>query len=124
MSQTTEEKSERSAVARAEEQLDNIGQRIGLLAGRASQRVKGAVSSIRQENHRKEQPKPVQKEEQGEAVTKRAEEIVDRMGQRMRHFSSLIGQRILGVTARVREGTEDMWAEAQNIRRTRGRNTQ
>jgi hypothetical protein len=124
MSQATGEKSERSAVARAEEQLDNIGQRIGLLAGRASQRVKGAVSSIRQENHRKEQPKPVQKEEQGEAVTKRAEEVVDRMGQRIRHFSSLIGQRILEVTARVREGAEDMWAEAQNIRHTRGRNTQ
>jgi tetrahydromethanopterin S-methyltransferase subunit G len=124
MSQATEEKSERSAVTRAEERLDNIGQRIGLLAGRASQRIKGAVGSIGKGNHRKEQPKPVQKEEQGEAVTKQAEEIVDRMGQRMRHFSSLIGQRILGVTARVREGTEDMWAEAQNIRHTRGRNTQ
>ena len=124
MSQATKEKSERSAVIRVEERLDNIGQRIGLLAGRVSQRIKGAVGSIREGNHRKDQPKPVQKEEQGEAVTKQAEEIVDRMGQRMRHFSSLIGQYILGVTARVREATEDMWADAKHIRHTQGRNTE
>ncbi len=50
-------------------------------------------------------------------ATQRAEEMVDRMGERVGYFASMAAQRIRVATARAREEAEDMWAEAQSIRR-------
>ncbi len=47
----------------------------------------------------------------------RAEELVDRVGQTMTHWAGLAALRILKVTALAREAAEDVWAEAQSIRR-------
>ena len=52
-------------------------------------------------------------------ATQRAEEIVDRVGERVGYLASSIAQRIRTTTARAREEAEDMWAEAQSIRRGR-----
>jgi hypothetical protein len=50
-------------------------------------------------------------------VTERAEELADRMGQRLGHVTMLVGLRIRKTAAQGREEVEDMWAEAQSIRR-------
>ena len=46
----------------------------------------------------------------------RAEELVDRVGQRAGPLASLVGQRILRAAALARETVEDIWAEAQSAR--------
>lgn len=52
--------------------------------------------------------------------TQRAEEIVDNAGERVGYLASSMAQRIRIATARAREEAEDMWAEAQSIRRRKG----
>ena len=135
MSQKQEEKSDQSATARAEELLDQFGRRIGLFAALATQRVRSAAASIREEADRMDQPEtaPVEKsspptvaraEESGGLATERAEELVDRLGQRLSHFTSLASLQIQRTVARAREEAEDMWAEAQNIRQQNSRKLQ
>ena len=51
-------------------------------------------------------------------ATERAEELVDRVGESVGHLASLAGWRMLKVAAFVREEAEDVWAEAQSVRRT------
>ena len=53
----------------------------------------------------------------GRTATARAEELVDRMGEGVGHLASLAGWRILRAAAFVREEAEDVWAEAQSVRR-------
>jgi hypothetical protein len=50
----------------------------------------------------------------------RAEQMVDWMGERLRHYATVAGYYLLWFTARVREEAEDIWAEAQVIRREKG----
>ncbi len=47
----------------------------------------------------------------------RAEELVDRAGQTLAHWVGLAALRLLKVAALAREAAEDVWAEAQSIRR-------
>jgi hypothetical protein len=47
----------------------------------------------------------------------RAEEMVDRLAERVSHFTSVWGRKLLRLAARAREEAEDIWAEAQSIRR-------
>ncbi len=47
----------------------------------------------------------------------RAEEFVNRAEQAMAHWTGLAALRLLKVAALAREAAEDMWAEAQSIRR-------
>jgi hypothetical protein len=46
----------------------------------------------------------------------RAEDLVERLGQRLGHFTALAGFQIQKAPARMREEIEDMWAEAHSIR--------
>ena len=56
-----------------------------------------------------EQPRP--------AATERAEEMLDRTGERVGRFASLLGLRVRRAAALAREEVEDLWAEAQILRR-------
>ena len=47
----------------------------------------------------------------------RAEVLVDQFGERLGHFLSVAGYQVRKATARAREEAEDIWAEAQAIRR-------
>jgi hypothetical protein len=49
-------------------------------------------------------------------ATQRAEEMVDRMGQRLGSFTAMTGLQIQKSVALLREEAEDIWAEAQSIR--------
>jgi hypothetical protein len=46
----------------------------------------------------------------------RAEELLDRAGQRLGTLLTRAGRNLLRAAARAREAAEDMWAEAQSIR--------
>jgi hypothetical protein len=47
----------------------------------------------------------------------RAEQLVDRFAERIAGFTSRWGRRVLWLGTRIKEEAEDMWAEAQSIRR-------
>jgi hypothetical protein len=47
----------------------------------------------------------------------RAEEMVDRMAERVGHYTGVIGHKLLWFVTRAREEAEDIWAEAQELRR-------
>lgn len=135
MSQDSGEKSGQPATARAEELLDSMGRRFGLYAALAGQRIQNAAASIREEADRMDlpetapgekpsQPKAARAEEQAKLTMERSEEMVDRMAQRLSHYTSLVGLQILKATARMREEAEDMWAEAQDIHQENSRKLQ
>ncbi len=74
------------------------------------------MSDPTQAHDETEQPATQQPATQ-QPAEQRAEEIVDGVGERVGYFASSMAQRIRIATARTREEAEDMWAEAQSIRR-------
>ncbi len=50
-------------------------------------------------------------------ATARAENAVDQAGERVGQFAALFGRRFQVFAARAREEAEDIWAEAQSMRR-------
>jgi hypothetical protein len=56
-------------------------------------------------------------EEADNSDMRRAEEMVDRMAERVGHYASVVGFKLMQWAARAREEAEDIWAEAQSIRR-------
>jgi hypothetical protein len=48
---------------------------------------------------------------------RRAEEMVDHAAQRIGYFAGWLGHGMLRLAARAREEAEDIWAEAQSLRR-------
>ncbi|GAC1451139.1 MAG: hypothetical protein PVSMB4_10770 [Ktedonobacterales bacterium] len=52
----------------------------------------------------------------------RADELLTQWGQRVGYFASAAGQRLRKAIALAREEAEDVWAEAQNVRRQNGLN--
>jgi hypothetical protein len=52
-----------------------------------------------------------------EAPVQRAEEMVDHLASRLGHYASAVGRQVLRLAARAREEVQDIWAEAQSIRR-------
>jgi len=57
-------------------------------------------------------------------ATERAEELVDRLGESVGHYASLARLRLLSVAALAREEAEDVWAEAQSVRRAQSMRSQ
>src|SRR5947199_7752910 len=135
MSQKPGENSGQPGTARAEEVLDNLGRRMGLFTAQAGQRIQNVAASIREEADGMDQPETApgeksktplvaQTEEQGKLAKERAEVLVDRMGQRVSNWASRTGFQVHRAVALTREEVEDMWAEAQNIRRGKRRSPQ
>ena len=134
MNQAQREQSSQPVTVRAEELLDRMGQRLGHFTALAGQRIQRTAASVGEEVERLDQPGTDAEqssvpaiagaEEAGrravEKALENAEELVDRMGQRLSHSTSLVGLQIQRATARVREEAEDFWAEVQNIRSESG----
>jgi hypothetical protein len=51
------------------------------------------------------------------AQTERAEEVMDDVSQRLDDWSDKVADWVARATARTREQVEDIWAEAQSLRR-------
>jgi hypothetical protein len=49
-------------------------------------------------------------------ATERAEDMVDRAGERVGELAATLGRRLQVFVARAREEAEDIWAEAQSMR--------
>lgn len=135
------EQSPVSATMRAEELLDHTGQRLAIFVLQARQRLQETVSSIRTEADRMDQPSQ-QEEVRAEthngvvhtdqrtplnnasnhassSETTRAESIVDNWSQRISVTASVTSLHVQRLMARMREETEDIWAEAQDIQEQR-----
>ncbi len=115
---------EKAPTEKVEEPLDRTGRRIGLFAGQVTQRIRGITTSLRKRAGRGAaqvgQPETVQEaaqaEKPGQSATEKAEALVDRVGERVGLLAAVAGLQVMRTTALLREGVEDMWAEAQNIR--------
>ncbi|GLV60783.1 hypothetical protein KDH_76020 [Dictyobacter sp. S3.2.2.5] len=107
-------------VERAEQMLDQVGERIGALAARSTQRVqqfgtrlrarggpqaKKAKTSARKRSAREQQPQ-----------LEKAEVALDTMQERLSFVAGVTEMQLRRTASRLREGTEDILAEAQNIR--------
>jgi hypothetical protein len=57
--------------------------------------------------------------EAGDESVRRAEEMIDRFAERVGHYTSVFGRKLLQLGARAREEAEDIWAEAQELRQRR-----
>ncbi len=98
MSQTQKDNSTQTATERAEELFNRMGQRFGYLTALATQRLQRVATTIREEADRLDEPQSASGEQSGLQLQR--------------------------VVARAREEAEDMWAEAQNIRRQNDRKPQ
>jgi hypothetical protein len=79
----------------------------------------GAVpeSQERTSDGSRETPAEPQAAETPSPAMQRAEELVDRMAERVGHYTGMIGHNLLWLVTRAREEAEDIWAEAQALRR-------
>ena len=122
MSQTPGEQPEPSATTRAEELLDQTGQRVGTFVALTRMRMQQALTAMREEAGRRDTPKLTQDGQTGQEngsnqlATQRAEEMVDRVGGRLGAVASMTSLQIQKALARVREEAEDIWADAESIR--------
>jgi vacuolar-type H+-ATPase subunit H len=132
MGQEKGEESIPSPVVRAEQLVDRTEQRIKSFLANAGQRVQHTASSVREDINQTGQPSAAQQEQHDfsatpqaegteQPVMERAEKMADSMGQRIGVWTSIAAPPIMRVTARMREGAEDIWAEAQQIRHSRTR---
>lgn len=115
------------ATERAEQILQQTGQRLGLLAQRVRQQWQQARQAVRQEAVRMDVPTPARTSQPSgengapstptrQATTERAEELVDRLGQRLGQWATVNGRYTKRAVARLREDVEDLWVEAREIR--------
>ncbi|HCI81107.1 MAG TPA: hypothetical protein DHW02_15620 [Ktedonobacter sp.] len=125
------------SVARAEQLMTTWGHNIGFFIGMTGHRLQNAMTSIREEADRMDQPRQSSQstnrthtsstataqgtpDYQGQAttqiVTQRAEHLVDDFTQRVSVIAAATGLQIRRASAFVREDAEDIWAEAQSIR--------
>jgi hypothetical protein len=115
---------ESPGIERAEQALSRAGERIGRLVGLAGLRIQRTARSLREEADHMDEPESTQhgngkqtrKAPENQPATARAEELVDRLGQRMSHWATVNGLQARRTMARLREDAEDMWVEAQEMR--------
>ncbi len=62
----------------------------------------------------------IRRPEPARPATERAEELVDRMARGAGYLASFVGLRLLKGASLAREEAEDIWAEAQSLRRREG----
>lgn len=121
------------------ERADQLGQRIGIFAHQVQQRVQDAAAAVKSKADSMGMEAPSQlsarkasqekasraktsraktgREQPGAPTMERAEATVDSLGQQLGVWGSQASLQIQKVIARVREDTEDMWVEAQTIRK-------
>lgn len=128
MSQPRDGHAESPTVERAAE----LGERIGYLASLALRRIeatarKGMSGQASPPTAAAAPHQEASTEATGasdRSATERAEELLDGVGERANQLAALAGPSIRRFFALAREEAEDIWAEAQHIRRSRDRNSE
>jgi hypothetical protein len=124
MTQTQERVDISTAAERAERIVSRAGERLGMLAGRAAQRFQQTAQAFREKADQADIPASAQQKGSSTHVpsaqtyhqaTERAEEMVERFGQRVSHWTQLGNMQARRTLARLREDAEDMWVEAQGM---------
>lgn len=95
-----------------------LGERVGRFAVFALQRIEDVVRETTP-SPRSGEPSETGPEPAGTSApsaTRRAEEMLDSMGERLGQLVSLAGPRVRKLAALAREEAEDIWAEAQHVR--------
>jgi hypothetical protein len=135
MAQTQERTTAQPAIVRSEEFVDRIGHNIGSFAALTRQRIQQTATRVGTgltptRIGPKTQPgtargqqanQPTGKHNGGmpQAEMQRAEGLVDSMGQRLALLTSIAGLQLRKMAAYAREGSEDIWVEAQHMRSAR-----
>jgi hypothetical protein len=113
---------------------------IGFYAARTYLGIQNITHTTRQEADRLDQLKtkqieplepsaqpseqePAPEEEEHQSRTSKAEAMIDDLAQRLSSFTAMAKLNFQRTTARAREDTEDLWAEAQSIRHHRNQPT-
>lgn len=114
-----------SAVERATLWWESVGNSIKSFTIQSGHQVMHAMGALHRGSHQAE-PSPTQQQhlsyvqqpvrEPDVPAMQRAEHLVDDAGQRLSLGIAVAGLQIRRTTALMREGVEDMWAEAQSIR--------
>ncbi|QBD75002.1 hypothetical protein EPA93_02930 [Ktedonosporobacter rubrisoli] len=132
MNQPERDQSRQKASQKADDPPVYIGQRIGYFTALTALRLQKAISAPAAKTKRVEQVNShstnskvkgttrTSMQESGQQTREKAEEIVDRVGQRISLYTALAGWQLQRTLARVREEAEDLWAEAQHIRQQKG----
>lgn len=100
-----------------------MGEQVGRFAVLAIQRIERMVREGTP-NQPSGEPTGMASEPTGTSepsATRRAEEMLDSMGERLGQLVSLAGPSVRKLTALAREEAEDIWAEAQHVRAARER---
>ncbi|BCL81554.1 hypothetical protein ccbrp13_40190 [Ktedonobacteria bacterium brp13] len=117
---------EQAAIVSAEHMLDQMGERIGSLAARSGQRLQQFTTSMHargvpqvdklQVVQQRDQVTTAQPSEAQQLPLEKAEAALDTMQQRISLVATVVDLQFRRTTARIREGAEDILAEAQDIR--------
>lgn len=119
-----------SAVMRAEQFWNNTNQRIQSLLNTTGQQFQQATHDLQAKTNQMTKPSMETQEtssmnstpQDGAKTapsTGRAEQLVNTWGQQLGDWLGRTGNQVARTTARLRENTEDIWAEAQHIRHSR-----
>jgi len=117
------------AVEHPDALVNRMAHSIGFYAARTYLGIQNITHKAREEADRQDQREREQIEQSGESAqqseqvqepqqsrTKKAEEMVDDLTQRLSSLTAKLKFNFQRTTAHVREDTEDIWAEAQSIR--------
>jgi hypothetical protein len=98
----------------------DMGEQVGRFAILAVQRIegiiRGAVPSQPSRKPSETGPGSGSAATSDASATRRAEEMLNGMGERLNQLVSLAGPRVRKLAALAREEAEDIWAEAQHVR--------
>jgi len=112
---------------RAEQIVNRAGERLGRLAGQAVLRFQQTAHTLHTEaddmdaleptSAQSASPKaPARATQAHPPADERAEELVDQLGQRVRHWAIVSDLQARRTLARLREDAEDIWVEAHGVR--------
>lgn len=113
------------------ERAADLGEQVGRLASLALQRIEAMASAVASGQAplvNAEAPDPGGPPEASEpadgSATRRAEQLLDGAAERAKQIAPVVGLSIRRFAALAREEAEDIWAEAQEIRRSSSRGSE
>jgi hypothetical protein len=115
MNQPHENETASPAKLRAEQVVNEVGERFGMWAGSVMTRMQRAAGALNHEANRMDTPGAEAEQGQDTHTMQRAEELVGKAGQYATRWTLTGNMNLRRAMARLREDMEDMWVEAHEI---------